>query len=125
LTQGRITLLAIDPVRTEVIYAVTTSGLQKTIDRGVTWSPIGNQLNDVLAVAPANALLIDPAQSNVLYLATSGSGVFKSSDGGITWTAFNDGLTQLDVRAVALLHGDSFTLFAGTPGGIFKLMEDR
>jgi hypothetical protein len=33
-------------------------------------------------------------------------------------------LAHLDIRAVALAPGDPKTLFAGTPGGIFKIIDD-
>ncbi len=69
-----------------------------------------------------------------LYLATSGYGVFKSSDSGATWAPFNHGLTHLDVRSLAIVrHGPAAhrgsrpgvlgpnTLYAGTPGGVFKI----
>jgi hypothetical protein len=88
-----------------------------------------NQGLDEIAAAhtPVNALVLDPDRPNILYLATSGYGVFKSSDGGTTWAAFNDGLTFLDVRSLALVrsrpeaHGgrrlgalSPGTLYAGT-----------
>jgi hypothetical protein len=47
--------------------------------------------------------------------------VFKSSDGGATWAPFNDGLTNLDVRVLAIARG---TVYAGTPGGVFKTGAD-
>jgi photosystem II stability/assembly factor-like uncharacterized protein len=126
LAQAGLTLLAIDPLHPAVVYAAGIRGLFKSVDSGATWLPIGRGLADVLAGSLSlNALIIDSAQSTILYLATSGYGVFKSSDGGVNWAAFNDGLSNLDVHAVALLHGDSGTIFAGTSGGIFKLVDGR
>ena len=124
ITLGNSALLAIDPRHPEMLYAAGSRGLFKSTDSGDDWSPAGKGLVDVLAVSFPTALLIDPAQSDVLYLATSGAGVFKSSDGGATWAPFNDGIAYLEVRAMALLRDDSLTLLAGTPGGIFKLVED-
>jgi len=123
LPQGNVSLLAIDPTHPAVIYAASATGMLKTTDAGVTWSRIGSNLDDILAVASTSALLIDPVQPNVLYLGTAGYGVFKSADSGVTWTPLNDGLTQLNIRAMAFLHGDSTTLFVGTPGGVFKLVQ--
>src|SRR5207245_1421057 len=40
-----------------------------------------------------NALAIDPQTPTTLYAGTSGHGVFKSTDGGGTWSAVNTGLT--------------------------------
>jgi photosystem II stability/assembly factor-like uncharacterized protein len=119
LTQADVNLLAIDPVRPQVIYAATATGLRKTTDSGATWSAIGNGIDSVTAI------VIDPARSNDVYFATAGAGVFKSSNGGVNLAPFNDGLTQLDVQSLAILPADSGTLFAGTPGGIFKLVEGR
>ena len=109
--------------------------MYKSTDSGATWSPINQGLDEIVAAqAPVNPLALDPDRPNILYLATSGYGVFKSSDGGTTWAAFNDGLTNLDVRSLALVgpgmeaHRDRrlgalspHTLYAGTPGGVFKI----
>jgi photosystem II stability/assembly factor-like uncharacterized protein len=142
---SRVLLLAIDPVRSNVLYAATSNndwagapaflGLYKSTDGGASWSPINQGLDEIAdAHAPVNALVLDPDRPNILYLATSGYGVFKSSDGGATWAAFNSGLTNLDVRSLALVrpgaeaHRDHRpgalgpdTLYAGTPGGVFKI----
>ena len=109
--------------------------MYKSTDSGASWSPINRGLDEIVAAhAPVNALVLDPDRPNILYLATSGYGVLKSSDGGTTWAAFNDGLTILDVRSLALVRPgrklrrsgrlgalDPGTLYAGTPGGVFKL----
>ena len=134
--------LVIDPIHPGVLYAATSgsypggfSELYKSVDSGASWSPINQGLDQIVAVhAPVNALLVDPARADVLYLATSGYGVFRSTDGGANWAAFNDGLTFLDVRSLALSRRDpaapcggrsgvlgSNTLYAGTPGGVFKI----
>jgi len=59
----------------------------------------------------------------VLYAGTAGAGVFKSSDGGSSWTPFNDGLSNRNVRMLAIAQGNPHTLFAGTAGGIFKITD--
>jgi len=90
----------------------------------------------VAAHAAVNALLVDAADTSALYLATSGCGVFKSSDGGATWVPFNNGLTYLDVTSLTIVHRPSTsqrserrgplspgTLYAGTPGGVFEIRK--
>ena len=42
-------------------------------------------------------------------------GVFRSEDNGGSWTTVNTGLTDTDVRALAI-HADDY-IFAGTDGG--------
>jgi len=142
-----VAFLVIDPSHPNVLYAATANnpypydnnppglvGLYKSTDSGATWLAINQGLDQILATHPTvTALLLD---GDVLYLATSGFGVFKSTDSGATWTPLNNGLTNLDVQSLAVVrqpsngrHGrrpdglGSTALFAGTPGGIFKLEQ--
>jgi photosystem II stability/assembly factor-like uncharacterized protein len=133
LANSNVSLLAIDPLHPNVLYASVTGfypdppgfrGLYKSTDSGARWLPINAGLDDVVNTrAAVNALILDPAHTNVLYLGISGYGVFKSSDGGATWNPFNDGLTNLDVRVLAIVRSFSPTVYAGTPGGVFKIVE--
>jgi len=86
-------------------------GVYKTIDGGKTWSK-------VLYVNPrtgANDLVMDPANPNVLYATTwqrvrkkwhdprneadyKESGIHKTTDGGKTWKAINNGLPAAPLR---------------------------
>jgi hypothetical protein len=71
----------------------------------------------------STALKIDLANSNILYLGTSNSGVFRSADGGATWSALNDGLTNLQIRALDVARGGARTVYAATSGGVFKISD--
>ncbi len=71
----------------------------------------------------------DPRDASVLYTATQVGGVFKSTNGGATWTASNGALTPwptpaghfIDVRSIALDPTAPQTLFIGTFGrGVYK-----
>jgi hypothetical protein len=92
---GRIRQLLIDPTNPSTMYtAAVGGGVWKTTDAGATW----NQLTDLLLpnVAVA-ALAMEPGNPQVLYAGTGegfynvdairGAGVFKSTDGGATWSA--------------------------------------
>jgi photosystem II stability/assembly factor-like uncharacterized protein len=126
LANQDVSLLAIDPLQPNVLYAVVTGpdslSLFKSTDSGASWSPINAGLDDVVTTrTTVNALIVDPNHPEVLYLGTSGYGVFKSSDGGATWVAFNNGLTFLDVRALAIVRGAAPAVYASTPAGVFKI----
>jgi hypothetical protein len=47
-------------------------------------------------------------------------GVYKSTDGGATWSIFNTGLTNTAVNALAIDPQRPTTLYAGTASGVFK-----
>jgi photosystem II stability/assembly factor-like uncharacterized protein len=131
---SNVTVLAIDPANPSILYASTEGfnsepkgfrGLFKTTDGGASWFAINNGLDSLIdARFRISTLMISPGNSNVLYAGTSGAGVLRSTDAGATWNPFNGGLAHLDIRAVALAPGDPKTLFAGTPGGIFKIIDD-
>jgi photosystem II stability/assembly factor-like uncharacterized protein len=72
------------------------------------WTSIGPEGEAV------SALAIDPTTPTTVYAGTSGGGVFKSTDGGNSWSAANVGLTALDVRALAIDPQNPTTLYAGT-----------
>ncbi len=53
----------------------------------------------------------------VLYAGTLDAGAFRSFDGGANWSAANNGLASLSIRAI---QQDGGVIFAGTLGGAFK-----
>src|SRR5438093_2141363 len=68
-----------------------------------------------------SALAIDPQTPTTLYAGTRFDGVFKSTDGGGTWSASNTGLPQgRSVDALAIDPQTPTTLYVGTFGGVFK-----
>jgi len=91
--------LAIDPATTSTLYAATDHGVYKSVDGGEQWQTINHGLPDHLH---GMALVVDPLDTNILYVtmwAKPGSaswqgGVYKSTDGGQSWEAKNNGLPQ-------------------------------
>ncbi|NIW45886.1 MAG: hypothetical protein GWN30_14410, partial [Gammaproteobacteria bacterium] len=81
-----ITVLTIDPIITNTIYAGTFNGLYKSIDGGNSWNiidigaPVGSTSISILDIATAHVM-----SSTVIYISTSGYGVYKSIDEGLTW----------------------------------------
>ena len=77
---------------------------------GPACSPIGLTSTNILALA------IDPVTPATLYAGTGG-GVFRSTNGGGSWTAINTGLANLSVNALAIDPASPTTVIAGTEGG--------
>src|SRR5262249_46885387 len=66
------------------------SGILKSVDGGKSWGIAGNS-GTVLANSKISKIVIDPNNDQIIYAGvayggTSGPGVYKSSDGGKTWT---------------------------------------
>ncbi len=71
------------------------------------------------------SVAVNPQTPGTLYAGTLGSGVFKSTNFGASWTAANTGLLSNLVDALAIDPSDPSILYAGTsaaaPGfGVFK-----
>ena len=70
-------------------------------------------------ISKTSSVQIDPAHHNVLYVGTEGDGVFKSTDGGETWSDVNLGLFP-DVKGLALDLGNPDVLYASTSGSVYR-----
>ena len=114
----RTRVLRQDPGNPSIIYAGTTEGLWKTADLGKTWKRVSSPeivVNDVL---------VDPANSQRVLLATDRSGVLMSNDGAATWTPSNHGYTHRYVAAIVEDQKDRNKIYAGVVndrewGGVF------
>lgn len=122
---GRINNLAFDPSDAAVIYAGAASGgLWKSVDSGQSWQP----LTDVLPTLGVSSALVDPVNTEIVYLGTGdrdhndapGIGVMKSIDGGISWNSSNTGMGDLTVGDMLFHLTNSNIILAATNGGLYR-----
>ncbi|MFC1994870.1 WD40/YVTN/BNR-like repeat-containing protein, partial [Chloroflexota bacterium] len=67
------------------------------------------------------SIVIDPVEPQTLYAADLHLGVYMSTDGGLSWTPINHGLSTKAVSALAI-SADGRVLYAATTGeGVFRL----
>ena len=66
------------------------------------------------------AVVIDPQNPEIVYAATDENGVYKSTDGGSSWTTISRGLNSYWVNALAIDPQNPTTLYAGTFTGVYK-----
>jgi uncharacterized protein (TIGR03437 family) len=102
-TFGTAALLAIDPVKTNVLYTIAAAnGLEVTTDGGVTWTaptipkPAGSASSGTPNQPSLQGVAADPNHSGVVYVVGGnpafhpGKGYFlKSTDFGNTWSLIN------------------------------------
>jgi len=62
----------------------------------------------------ATAIVVDPTNSNKVYLGAAQGGVWRSIDGGSTWTPIFDSAQSLSIGALALAPSDPSILYVGT-----------
>lgn len=135
LTGMGISALALDRGNPGTIYAAAAGaavsaegalfrGLFKSTDGGVTWSGIGTGLEQFLGEpSTVVAVVVDPGDSNVVYVAMPLGGIWRSGDAGASWQPFSEGLGSAAIRSLAIAAGRPATLYAGTSSGVFTITE--
>jgi photosystem II stability/assembly factor-like uncharacterized protein len=113
------------------IYAATrTGGLWKTVNNGITWTPI----SDSAEVAAVGAVAVAHSKPAIVWMGTgdqanarssySGRGVFKSVDAGKTWQSM--GLADSHHIARIIIHPtDPETVYVAAMGHLFSRNQER
>ncbi len=115
-----IRTLSVDLANPAIIYAGSDSGhIYKSTDGGNNWNLLAN-----LGISNSvREILIHPVLDTIMFAATFGSGVFISTNLGVSWTQFNTGLSDLEVEALISDKNEPLTLWAGTGShGVFKTL---
>ncbi len=109
----------------------TKSPMYKSTDGAANWSNdnygFGAATSGNFGSTTVTSLVIDPTQSSIVYAGT-GAGVFKSTNGGRTWTAMNNGLTSRSVVAIVIDPSTPSTLYVAVSGfsgirGVYKTTD--
>jgi photosystem II stability/assembly factor-like uncharacterized protein len=134
---GRITDLAVDPLDPAVCFAgAAEGGVLRTTDSGQHWTP----LFDDQSTLSIGAVALDPSNPQTVYVGTGevnpgggsvaygGTGVYKSTDRGDTWTSIgldgtgSIGRIRIDPtdpqRIFVAAMGDLWT--AGAARGVYR-----
>lgn len=128
--QGRVNAIAVAPNDANTWYiGAPAGGLWKSTDAGSTW----NTTTDELPQIGVSGIAIDPDNSNIIYIATGdddagdslSAGVFKSTDGGVTWnqTGLNPSNSPTRMNEIYIDPTNSNTLWVSTSSGIFKTTD--
>jgi photosystem II stability/assembly factor-like uncharacterized protein len=134
---GRVNAIAFDPKNSKAIYiGAADGGLWKSPNGGSTWLP----LTDTLPTLSIGDIAIDPTAPQNIYIATGDAfgygnpfwggtysiGVWKTTNGGATWSA--TGLTlqvgqNRTIRRLAMHPTNPKILLAATSAGLFRTID--
>src|SRR5689334_21277634 len=133
-TSGRIDDIAVARIRGEpdAIYIATASGgLWKSANNGVSFQPVFDGVDAMMsigavAVAPSapTTVWVGTGEANTRQSSSWGDGVYKSTDGGKTWT--NMGLK--DTRSIARIVVDptnADVVYVAAQGHLFGPNAER
>ncbi|MBE0636043.1 hypothetical protein IH601_08610, partial [Candidatus Bipolaricaulota bacterium] len=110
--------LALAPSDSRILYlGLYGKGVYKSVDAAGTWMP-NNGVDGTMLGQYVTGLTIDPEDADHVFVSTE-SGIFRTTDGGITWIEANHGIPTSDVRAIGFTQAGE--LYAGTRGyGLYR-----
>ena len=137
-TSRHINRIVIDPRDNDTVFVAATGalwgpggdrGVYKTTDAGKTWKQVLKVDDDT----GANDLVMDPNDTKVLYASMyqrrrtaccmngggPGSGIWKSTDGGETWTRIKGGVLDQPLGRIAL------DVYRRRPNILYALIEGQ
>lgn len=131
LKPGRVADIAVDPRNRSIWYLANASGgLWKTTNRGSTWDPIFDQGGSY----SLGCVTIDTQNSDVIWLGTGenssnrsvgfGDGVYKSTDGGQSWTCMGLSDSQ-HIGRILVDPRNSDVVFVAAEGPLWSAGGDR
>ena len=130
-TSGRVSTFAVDPTNTSRYYvAAASGGVWKTINGGITWTPIfdsqGSYSIGAITLDPKNPLTVwvGTGENNSQRSVSYGDGVYRSDDGGRTWK--NVGLKASEhIGRIAIDPKDSNVVYVAAQGPLWGPGGDR
>lgn len=128
---AEISAIAVDPGDADTVYVGTNGGgVFKSTDGGLSWGAA----REGVGPASVDQIYIDPIDTRTIYAVTATAitnrfldGVFKSTDGGSTWNAAEEGLGEGFISSLVVDGGNAGTVYAGVgdsnEGGVFKSID--
>ena len=100
------------------LYIVSADEIFTSDDNGETWNSMGSRPKGYAI----GLIITDVPQAPItMYLALQHKQIFRSTDGGMKWNRFNDGLRNERISAIAAA-GE--IVFVGTNRGLYRLNSD-
>ncbi len=131
VTSGRISDIAVHPEDPDTFYvAVSSGGVWKTTNHGVTWEPIFDDQGSY----SIGCVTLDPHNPHVVWVGTGennsqrsvgyGDGVYKSLDGGASWTHM--GLKDSEhIAKIIIDPRDSDVVYVAAQGPLWSKGGER
>ncbi len=125
---GRVNCIAFHPVNASTLYVGAPSGgLWKSTDNGASWT----EHSSGLVRLGVSSIVVHPTLPDILYIGTGdrdggdapGYGVWRSTNGGLTWSAHNTGMGNRTVYEILMHPADPLIMIASTNDRIYRTMD--
>ena len=122
--ENSILTLAVSPFDKEVVFASTADfflsnapTVVKTLNGGETWEEITG-----LPDRNATDIAFDPFDDQIIYITFSGfftDHVYKTEDGGSSWSSINNGLPDVPTNTIVVDPLDGNIIYVGNDLGVY------
>lgn len=124
-TSGRVVGFAVEPTNSSRYFvAVASGGVWKTVNNGITWTPVfdneGSYSIGAIALDPKNpaTVWVGTGENNSQRSVSYGNGIYRSDDGGRTWK--NLGLkTSEHIGRIVIDPKDSNVVYVASQGPLW------
>ncbi len=109
--------VAISPSNSDYIYTGTAGTMFRTTDGGLNWTTLSTPGSNTAMVK------VSPNDPEVIYAVrsefSSGEKVYKSTNGGTTWSNISGTLPNLFANCIAIHNDEEETLYVGMDIGVY------
>ena len=128
---GRTRGIAIDPTNANRwFFGTVGGGVWLTENAGATFV---NLTDNTIPNLATSTIVISPQDKNTLYVGTGepfgnlgaigGSGVYKTTDGGVTWESLSNTVSFGDIGKIIINPNDKNNVLVGTRTGIYRTTD--
>ena len=118
-----VTAIAVHPRRPRTLWVAAGGYVLRSRDGGVTY------LDHPKQFPTAKALVLDPRNQRLQYMAAENAGIWRSRDGGVNWTEMNDDGAPYATVGLAIDPKHRRVLYTcgwdryGTTGGVYRSVD--
>jgi hypothetical protein len=123
---GRVASIAVDPSDAKhLLVGAAGGGIWESSDTGATWSPRTDQMPSLaigaIAFDPSNPKRVYAGSGEGNFYANLGAGIYKSTDGGTTWTVVASApFVGVGFFDLVVDRKDPTVLYAATTNGFYR-----
>ncbi|HMQ75272.1 MAG TPA: hypothetical protein PKE21_05905 [Flavobacteriales bacterium] len=117
--------LAMAPSNSAVIHAGTYSTLYSTTNGGLIWSATSTTAISGVPGLAMTGVVVSAADASTLWAIfggyTAGTKVFRSNDGGASWSNISGSLPNVPINCIVHVAGSNGAVYIGTDLGVFRI----
>ena len=108
---------AVERLEDRTLFAIPGLNNGTWVSAGPTTSTNNGLPGNQTIIGTTSAIATDPANPDVFYVGTTGGGIWKTTNGGVSYVAQIDGQPALNIGSIAVAPSNASYVYAGTGNG--------